>query len=208
MQSTPPLPRVRRAFSLVEILVSLMIMGTLLAATLAALNSSFKAYKDTTESASTQVVSRMVMHRVMGMIRTGTDFGPFPNDVLNPAQNPLTSTSIEFVTTTPGAWPMKIVRIERRDAADTTIAPYELWYVEMQQTGAASAPTVVAQQPMLTGVREVSFRLEYDVGPRLRQATFDLTVMPNDFQAARFANDLQTPAIRLVSTAWPRRITD
>jgi hypothetical protein len=104
-------------------------------------------------------------------------------------------------------FPIKIVRIERRDAADTTIAPYELWYVEMSVT-VTGASTVVAQQPLLTGVRNVDFTLEYDVGPRLRQATFDLTVMPNDFQAAAMANDLQTPAIRLVSTAWPRRITD
>jgi prepilin-type N-terminal cleavage/methylation domain-containing protein len=205
--NTPAKRQLRPAFSLVEVLVSLMIMGTLLAATLAALNSSFKAYKVTTESASTQVVSRMVMHRVMSMIRTGADFGPFPADVLNSTQNPVRSTSIEFQTSPPGVFPIKIVRIERRDAADTTIAPYELWYVEMSVT-VTGASTVVAQQPLLTGVRNVDFTLEYDVGPRLRQATFDLTVMPNDFQAAAMANDLQTPAIRLVSTAWPRRITD
>lgn len=205
------LPKTRRGFSLVEVLVSLMIMGTLLAATLAALNSSFKAYKDTTESASTQVVSRMVMHRVMSMIRTGADFGPFPADVLNAAQNPVNSTSIEFQTTPTGVYPAKIVRIERRDAADTTIAPFELWYVELSVSlvgGAPQPPVVVAQQPLLTGVRNVAFTLEYDVGPRLKQATFDLTVMPNDFQGASMANDLQTPAIRLVSTAWPRRISE
>ena len=39
-------------------------------------------------------------------------------------------------------------------------------------------------------------------------ATVDLTVRPNDFQAASFHSDLEAPSIRLVSTVNPRRLDD
>jgi hypothetical protein len=55
-------------------------------------------------------------------------------------------------------------------------------------------------------VRELSFQLEYDIGPRLKRATVDLTVLPNDYQAARFATQLETPSIRLVTSMAPRRL--
>ncbi|HZW10885.1 MAG TPA: prepilin-type N-terminal cleavage/methylation domain-containing protein [Phycisphaerales bacterium] len=60
-----------RAFSVVELLVALTISSLLLTATLVALDASFKSYKVTTESASSHVVARMVMHRMTTMIRTG-----------------------------------------------------------------------------------------------------------------------------------------
>src|SRR3954469_10766840 len=88
----------RRGFSLIEVLVALAITATMLTAAMTALDSSFKAYKVTTESASTNVVARMVMSRVMTMVRTGTQFGPYPVDPLNLAQNPVNSTYLEFVT--------------------------------------------------------------------------------------------------------------
>jgi prepilin-type N-terminal cleavage/methylation domain-containing protein len=147
----------RRGFSLVEVLVSLMILGTLLAATMTALDTSFKAYKATTESASTNVVARMVVSRMASMVRTGTDFGPFPTDVL-----------------------------------DATVV--------------GGVITGTQQRMLLGGVRELNFRLEYDVGPRLKRATVDLTVLPNDFQAARFSTQLETPSIRLVTSMAPRRL--
>ncbi|RMD63684.1 MAG: prepilin-type N-terminal cleavage/methylation domain-containing protein, partial [Planctomycetota bacterium] len=50
--TTPPSGR-WRGFSLVEMLLALAISATLLTAALAALDSSFKGYKATTESAST-----------------------------------------------------------------------------------------------------------------------------------------------------------
>jgi len=66
-------PRRRRGFSLVEVLIALAITGTLLTASLAALDASFKSYKLTTEGASTNVVTRLVMQRLMAMIRTPGD---------------------------------------------------------------------------------------------------------------------------------------
>lgn len=195
--------RARRAFSLVEMLVALTISATLLAATFSALNASFKSYKRTTESASTHVVTRIVMHRIMTMIRTGsaTSFGPFPD---NPIELPeIQSNEIEFVVSTDeDADTSQIVRIERRDAPEGEEGPYELWLVLTTVQGGA----VIDEQarPLLVGVVEAEFTLEYDVGPTLLRATVDLTVLPNDLQDAAIAADLPTPSIRMVASASPR----
>ncbi len=196
----------RRGFSLVEVLVSLMILGTLLAATMTALDTSFKAYKATTESASTNVVARMVVARISSMVRTGTDFGPFPTDVLDATLNPLDSTFMEFrlVDDVTGAAGESIIRLERRDAPAGSAAPFQLWYVENTVIGGVITGT--QQRMLMGGVRELNFRLEYDVGPRLKRATVDLTVLPNDFQEARFNAQLDTPSIRLVTSMAPRRL--
>src|SRR4051812_47070289 len=74
----------RNGFSMVEMLIALTVSSLLLAACLVALDSSFKSYEMTTESASTHVVSRLVMHRVMAMIRQGQEFGPYPLGVTSP----------------------------------------------------------------------------------------------------------------------------
>ncbi|MFZ4572948.1 MAG: prepilin-type N-terminal cleavage/methylation domain-containing protein [Phycisphaerales bacterium] len=200
-------PRSKRAFSMVEMLVALTITATLLTATMAALDASYKSYQATTEGASTNVVARMVMHRVMSMIRTGTEFGPYPEDVLDPGQNPVVGSAIEFERSfneETGA--RTIIRLERRTQEDPARGPFELWYIE----------TVLADDeqssrhefPLLTGVRELVFTLEYGVGPRLHRATVDLTVSPNDFQEASFHAGMTAPAIRLVSTVQPRRLLD
>lgn len=194
-------------FSIVEMLVALSITGTLLTATMVALDSSYKSYKITTEGASTNVIARMVMHRVMTMIRTGENFGPYPVDPLDTAQNPVSSNEIEFETFRDAAtnrW--RIVRLDRRTAATAAEGPYVLWYTQIDFTdGVESARE---ERPLLAGVQDISFTLEYDVGPRLARATVDLTVNPNDFQEASFHNDLETPTIRLVSSVSPRRLED
>jgi len=197
----------RSGFSIVEMLVALSITATLLTATMVALDSSYKSYKITTEGASTNVISRMVMHRVMTMIRTGDNFGPYPVDPLDTAQNPVSSNEMEFETFRDDAtdrW--RIVRLERWTATIAAQGPFELWYVQIDFTdGVESARE---QRPLITGVEDVSFTLEYDVGPRLARATVDFTVRPNDFQEASFQNDLETPTIRLVSSVSPRRLED
>ena len=70
----------RGGFSLVEVLIALAITSTLLTATLVALDASFRAYQSTTEEVSSNSIGRLVMHRLLTMIRTGTDFGPYPDD--------------------------------------------------------------------------------------------------------------------------------
>lgn len=199
--------RTRRGFSMVEVLIALMLTGTLLAATLSALDTSFKAYRATTEGASTNVIARLVIHRVSSMIRTGTDFGPYPDDVLDSAQNPLLTTQMEFKVAgnADGTWG-RYVRLERRDAVDPQNGPRELWYVESEVN--SGVVTVTTQRPLLTGLEDIRFTLEYDVGPRLKRATIDMTVRPNDFQDARMVTDLDTPALRLVGSAAPRKLED
>lgn len=201
-----PRPFVRRAFSLIEMLIALSITATLLTATLTALDTSFRAYKVTTEGASTNVVARMMMARMMTMVRTGGEFGPFPVDVFDAASNPVLSNFIEFETFNDNAGNRQVVRIERRESVEAENGPFELWYVQTDIVNDAAG--AIIERPMLTGIVDARFTLEYDVGPRLRRATVDLTVRPNDYQDASFSADLETPTIRLVSTVNPRRLDD
>lgn len=197
----------RRAFSMVELLIALTITATLLAATLGALDASFKSYKHTTEGASTHVVARIVMYRLMSMIRTGSEFGPYPSDPLDATQNPVVSDAIEFVAFDDEATGQRrIARIEKRTATDATRGPFELWYIETNFSG--STQTSQNSAPMLSNVQDVRFTLEYDVGPRLTRATVDLTVSPNDVQDARLHGDMEAPTVRFVSSACPRRLEE
>lgn len=195
--------RARAGFSLVEMLVALTISATLLAATFSALDASFKSYKRTTESASTHVVTRIVMHRVMTMIRTGEagSFGPFPD---NPIELPeITTNSIEFTVNGRNEGEQQIVRLERRDVEEgSEDGPYELWLVlTTLEDGVATGEE---SRPLLVGVVDAVFTLEYDVGPTLMRATVDLTVLPNDLQDAAIGANLDTPSIRMVASASPR----
>lgn len=195
----------RRAFSLVEMLIALMITSTLLVATMTAMHASFRAYKFTTDAASTHVVSRLVSHRVLSMIRTGDEFGPFPADVFASAQNPVTSNFIEFLAFRDDLTATRrILRIERREALSTEQGPFTLYVVE--RTFVNGTLTNTEQQPLLEGVSDAVFTLEYDIGPRLRRATFDLTVQPNDTRDTDLHTELQAPTIRLVSSIVPRRL--
>lgn len=200
-------PRTRRAaysrsgFSIVELLVALVISATLLTAALQAFDASWRGYRQTTESASTHVVSRIVVHRVLAMIRTGSQFGPVPVDVLNAAQNPLTSNFMEFISEEDRrAGLNRVTRIERRNTA--TPGQFELWYrVSDITTGA-----VITERPLLRGVREAAFILQYEPGPRLTLATIDLTVAPSNDPDLRIAVGNEAPTLRLIASAGPRQV--
>jgi len=192
----------RPGFSIVEMLVALVISATLLAATLQAFDASWRGYKHTTESASTHVVSRIVVHRVLAMIRTGSQFGPAPTDVLDNTQNPLTSNYMEFVSAADQqAGNNYITRIERRTTAGTT-NQYELWY---KVTDAGSG-AVLQEHPLLSNVTEAAFILQFEPGPRLVKATIDLTVTPNDDTDMKIGVGNDAPTIRLVASAGPRQL--
>lgn len=203
-------PRRSRGFSLIEMLVALTITSTLLTAALAALDASFKSYKHTTDGASTHVVSRITMHRVLTMIRTGSEFAPYPIDPLDNAQNPVTSTYIEFHGYVPPTEPdlTRIIRLERRDSGrQVGGAPlYELWFVQEDYDG--ESLTGRQERPLIRNLRELTFLLEYDVGPRLRRATVDMTVRPDDTDQATVYTTLQSPTIRFVSSVSPRRLEE
>lgn len=196
--------RGRRGFSIIELLLALAISSMLLTAALSAFDASWRGYKQVTEAASTHVVSRIVTHRVLAMLRTGSSFGPFPADVLNSALNPLTSTFIEFVAEADRiAGNGQVTRIERRNAPAGSAAQFELWYVLLNSGGG-----VLQQRPLLGNVREATFALEYQPGPRLIRATVDLTVLPRDDEDTRVGVGGDTPCIRLVASAVPRQWTE
>ena len=208
-------PTSRRGFSIIEMLIAITISATLLTATLTALNASFIQYKVVTESASTHVVSRIVMHRMLSMVRTGSDFGPFPADVLDAAQNPVTTDWIEFVSARDVAGGIdRITRIEHRpgQAGAGQNVPGSLWYVLLDP--ALVDPNdpqagILEEHELLAGVEAASFTLEYDIGPRLRHATIDLTIRPNDSEdltVGDVAASAEAQTIRLIATAAPRQL--
>lgn len=196
--------RAKRGFSIVEMLIAIAITASLLTATIAAFDASWRSYRYTTEAASSHVVSRIVATRLLTLIRTGSEFGPFPDDVLDVAQNPLTSNSLEFITEADrAAGNGHVTRIERRSAPDPD-GPFELWYVVLDSN--QDPPAVVQQRPLLRNVSEAMFILEYEPGPRLIRATVDLTINPNDDRAVAIRVGEAAPTIRLVASAVPRQL--
>ncbi|GMV27206.1 MAG: hypothetical protein AMXMBFR58_32370 [Phycisphaerae bacterium] len=207
MKSFRAASRTRHGFSLIEMLVALTITATLLTASLAALDASFKAYKHTTDAVSTHVVSRIVMGRLTAMIRTGAEFGPFPLDVLDPGQNPLDSTFIEFTAIEDEETGVRrVVRVERRDALSTDRGPFELWYVQQDFENDILQQT--SESPLITNLQSVNFRLEFEPGPRLARATIDMIVEPDDDQGGKIATDLESNKLRLVASVVPRKFDE
>lgn len=212
-----------RGFSIVELLLALTISSTLLTATMVALDVMFKRYSALSDAAGSHVVARTVVHRMLSMIRTGSQFGPFPSDVLDTTQNPLGSTSIEFVSAQDAAAGTRtLTRIERRDATTITLddrvfvqrGPYALWLV-VEQTAAGA--TTTTERPLIDGVVAVNFTLAYDVGPRLRRATIDLSINPRSSEVGEYDaqsrswNDKRMmqaqvgdDVVRLVASTGPR----
>jgi prepilin-type N-terminal cleavage/methylation domain-containing protein len=199
--------RVRRGFSIIEMLIALTITATLLTAALAALDASFKGYKQATDTASTNVVSRLVMHRMMSLIRTGRNFGPFPADVFDTTANPVRSTFVEFEAfNDPDTLKSRSVRLERRAATGGRPGPFEMWYVQKDFTN--STETASEERPLISGLTDLEFTLEYDIGPQLRQATVDMTVQPQDLKDTQVHSSITANTIRFVSSVNPRNLSE
>ncbi|PHQ80389.1 MAG: hypothetical protein COB69_06105 [Phycisphaera sp.] len=200
----------RRGFSMLELLLSLAIVSMVLTSAMVALDAAFKGYRATTDTASTHVVSRIVMHRLVAMIRTGKEFGPFPSDVLDLAQNPMESDFIEFVSFEDTDNDIRqITRIEFREADVDAGEEYgAVWFMlfTFEDGILDGAP---AEARMIPNVEAASFTLEYGVGPRLERATVDLLIRPNDDLdpiGVEGRNENNTEPIRLVGSATPRRL--
>lgn len=187
-------------FSLVEVLLALAITGVLLAAVLVALDACFKGYKVTTEQSATNMMTRLAMQRISSLVRNAKDFGPAPADVLDLAQNPVRSSTLQ-ITTPVGASGRQESTFELRNAAGSA-GPYQLWYIRKDFTGSTMVRN--EERPILSGVLAGLFTLSYSAGPRLNRATIDLTVKPNEFQDASITTTLTVPPIRMVTTAVPR----
>jgi prepilin-type N-terminal cleavage/methylation domain-containing protein len=178
----------RRGFNLVEVLIALAITATLLTATLAALDASFRAYQATTEEVSTQSIGRIVMHRMLTLIRTGTDFGPYPAD---PRVTTIQSDFIEFRTQNG-----EIVTITWNRNDET------LLYSVEGNTPVEMLDGVIGTTDE-AGVVQAPFTLNFEQGRRLYRATIDITVEPDDMIDLEIEGDRARP-VRLVGSAMPR----
>lgn len=180
--------RRRRGFNLVEVLIALAITASLLTATLVALDASFRAYQSTTEEVSTQSIGRIVMHRMLTLLRTGTEFGPFPSD---PRVTRIRSDYIEFRTQDD-----QVVTI-RWDRTNE-ILMYEI----DGQAPVELLDGVVGTEDAEGNLME-PFTLEFEQGRRLYRASIDLSVEPNDVIDLEIEGD-KARRIRLVGSAMPR----
>ena len=182
--------RATRGFSLVEMLIALAISSALLVATLSALTASFRAYQATTEQASTHMVGRIIMHRVLAMVRNGVAFGPMPED---PRDRYLTSDEIIFLDDDDREIS---VRLDRANAALLMRIDDG---VEQLLLEGVRGPLAIG------GVAQGAFTLEFKNGSKLVRASFDLTVEADDNANLSLEGDEVIP-IRLVGSTAPRRL--
>lgn len=188
--SRPALRRrriIRRGFNLIELLIALAITSALLTATMVALNACFLAYQTTTEEASTHTVSRLVMHRVLALVRTGTEFGPQPDD---PRDTVTAGDAIEF-TSHAG----QLIRIEFEP--DEGVLLYSVDGGEAQRLLRGVLRTTN------DGEDVPAFTMEWEKGTRLYRVTMDLTIRPDDNQSTKLDLGSMRP-IRLVASSMPR----
>ncbi len=178
-----------RGFSLVEVLIALAITSTLLTATLVALDASFRAYQSTTEEVSSNAIGRIVMHRLLTMIRTGTDFGPFPED---PRVKLVRSDFIEFRTQAG-----EVVTIEWNRNEE------KLTYRVDGQSAVDLLDGVIGTSDQM-GNFVSPFTLEYADGRRLHLATIDFTIEPDDIINLEIEGDRSSNEVRFVGSAMPR----
>lgn len=183
---------IRRGFNLAEMLIALSISATLLTAVMVALDASFTAYQRTTEQASTQTIGRLTMHRILTLIRSGENFGPFP---LNPLDSIVESNFIEIQLVEGG----DIVTLEWREDEEA------LFYL-VGGDEHLLLEGVMAQTDPDTGDPIPPFRLEYEMGRELYRATIDLAIRPDDNMDVTLDGDWET-VLRLVASAQPRGTT-
>lgn len=196
----------RRGFNLVELLIALAITAALMAAVMVALRASFVAYQTTTEVASTHTISRLIMNRMLTMIRTGSEFGPYP---VNPLDTLITSDDIQFMM--PDG---EIVTLAWKESADAAngFPEGEALYVTVDD--GVNPPST---NLLLEGVkaqydnsdppeRIKPFTLFYEKGRILYRATIDLTVVPDDNMSVELDGQ-NSEVIRLVASAMPRMET-
>ncbi len=185
--------RSRRAFSLVEMLIALSVTAALLTSVLAALDASFRAYRATTEASAQQTVARLVMHRILSLLRTGSEFGPYPVNVITTPT--IRSDYVEFI-----AADGEVLRIEYNPDD-------EVLYLIVDPGGAGEDVQVLIAgvQPQYDAANEriPPFALHYIVGPKLHRASVDLTVVDDPDVVLTLEGDEVVP-FRLVGSVMPR----
>ena len=191
---------VRRGFNLVELLIALSISAALLTATMVALDASFKAYQKTVHISATHTIARLTMHRMLAMIRTGDDFGPFP---INPTISVVESDFIEFIR--PDGTGMSIEWVET-PIANRPIG--EALYIILFDNNGIETDAYLLLEGVIAqtdagGLPISPFTLEYELGRRLHRVKIDLTVVPDANASLAMEGDIPSQ-IRLVASAMPR----
>lgn len=218
-------PHRSRGFSVIEMLIATTISATLFTSLLVSLDAMFKGYEQTTDSASTQVISRIAVNRVLAMIRTGDEFGPIPASVLNECNNPIAADFFEFVSARNAAGAATTVtRIEFRDGSGTASnaqwsamcdtptggvsgpSPGSLWVITTQLNPATGSVESTTERLLLQGVRNCVFTMTYRPGPRLERATIDITIDPQIDDAIDVTTGAVPKTTRIIASAMPRRI--
>lgn len=192
--------RHRRGFNLVELLIALTITAALLTSTMVALNASFTAYQKTTEVASTHTIARLVMHRMLTLIRTGDEFGPFPTD---PTISTVESDFIEFITPDGEGMALEWVGTPTADRPQGNA----LYVVLLDSDGVELSANVllegVVPQTDAGGNPVSPFVLDYELGRIVHRVRIDLMIEPDDNASLELEGD-EPQFIRLVASAMPR----
>lgn len=176
----------RRGFSLVELLISLLLAAMLMTAVMVALDSGFRAYRASAEQVSTNVQGRIIIERVQALVRAGTDFGPLP---AGPADQTIETSSLD-IQMPEGDW--------------VTLA-WDAGTSELTWTGAEGTFALLegVTQTLEAGGTMQPFRLEYHDGRWLINATVDLVVEPETVEGLDLEGD-GTPPLRFTGSARPR----
>ncbi len=186
--------RSRRGFSMIEVMIALAITASLMSAVMVALDASFRAYRATTESASRHTVARLTMHRILALIRTGSDFGPFQANVITTPI--IKSDTLEFTDRVGN-----ILRIEYRVANET-------FYVIQDPGGDNETESILlagaVPQYDADNERIPPFTLQYQIGPKLYRATVDILVSGSDDNIDLSMEYEDAPPLRMVASAMPR----
>jgi prepilin-type N-terminal cleavage/methylation domain-containing protein len=185
-------------FSLIELLIALVITGALLTATMVSLNASFMAYQTTTEVASTHTIGRLTMHRMLSLIRTGQDFGPFPT---NPLETTVRSDFMEFVT--PEGQVMALQWVQDGQGLLENNALYVVLSPGTPQEQSHLLLEGVMPRYDDGGDLVLPFTLEFERGRNLYRATIDMTIKPDDNMSVML-DGANEQVIRLVASAMPR----
>ena len=184
-----------RGITLMEVLIALPIIAMLLAATAVAIDASFRAYGSAAEDATTQAATRMVVHRLLGLVRTSTAHGPLEVDPPHVVHEDglLHSTFIELIDPQDNH-----IRLEYRPESE------ELWLIRSAWDADDSV-----EQPILGGVTDARFSSK----PRrlrngtlvLERATMDLTVEADPDATLPIESETRIPFRVFASTA-PRKL--
>lgn len=176
-----------RGLSLVEMLVSLAITAMLLTATMVAIDASFRAYAFAAETASRQTSTRLVVHRLLGLVRNSIYHEP-----LGAAGTTITSDYIEILDSDDND-----IRIEYRSDVN------ELWLIRNPQSASPQA------QPLLAGVRDCEFHLQSrrtDDGVLvLQRFTIEMNVERDEDQTLAIDSGRNIP-IEVIASTMPRKL--